>query len=93
MGELHMEYVKEGCNTPVKKNNKMLQLLNFHSVSTKFSMNIEHIILTNRVFFVFGIATFWRVNYVTNVAPKNENKLLVLLLNPFVEQTKGTLIN
>jgi hypothetical protein len=43
MGELHMEYVKEGCNTPVKnvcKSTNMLQLL-------KFSM-----------FFVFGIATF-----------------------------------
>ena len=23
-------------------------------------MNIEHIILTKRMFFVFGIATFWR---------------------------------
>jgi hypothetical protein len=32
----------------------------FHPVSTKFTM-----------FFVFGIATFWRVNYVKNLAPKN----------------------
>ena len=31
---------------------------NFHPVSTKFPMNIEHIILTNRMFFVFGIANF-----------------------------------
>jgi hypothetical protein len=23
-------------------------------------MNIEHIVLTNRMFFIFGIATFWR---------------------------------
>ena len=44
---------------------------NFHPVSSKFSMNIEHIILTNRMFFVFGIATFWRENDVTNLAPKN----------------------
>ena len=69
-----MEYVKEGCNTPVKnacKSTNMLQLLNFHSVSTKFSMNIEHIVLTNRMFFVFGIATYCRVNYVTNLAQKN----------------------
>jgi hypothetical protein len=34
-------------------------------------MNIEHIILTNRMFFVFGIATFWRENDVTNLVPKN----------------------
>ena len=44
---------------------------NFHPVSSKFSMNIEHIILTNRMFFVFGIATFWRENDVTNLVPKN----------------------
>ena len=34
-------------------------------------MNIEHIILTKRMFFVFGIATFWRENDVTNLAQKN----------------------
>jgi hypothetical protein len=28
---------------------------NFHPVSSKFSMNIEHIILTNRMFFVLGV--------------------------------------
>ena len=44
---------------------------NFHLVSSKFSMNIEHIILTKRMFFVFGIATFWRENDVTNLAQKN----------------------
>jgi hypothetical protein len=44
---------------------------NFHLISTKFSMNIDHIILTKRIFFVFGIATFWRENDVTNLAPKN----------------------
>jgi hypothetical protein len=32
-------------------------VFNFHPVSTKFSINIEHIILTNRMFFVFGIAS------------------------------------
>ena len=31
---------------------------NFHPVSTKFPINIEHVILTNRMFFVFQIATF-----------------------------------
>ena len=31
---------------------------NFHPVSTKFPINIEHIILTNLLFFVFRIATF-----------------------------------
>ena len=36
-----MEYVKEGCNTPVKK-----------STPVKFAMNIEHI-LTNRFFVSF----------------------------------------
>jgi hypothetical protein len=42
---------------------------NFHPVSTKFSMNIEYIILTKDMFFVFGIATFWRENDVTNLGP------------------------
>jgi hypothetical protein len=31
---------------------------NFHSVSTKFRIDIEHVILTNRMFFVFRIAAF-----------------------------------
>jgi hypothetical protein len=31
---------------------------NFHPVSTKFPMNIEHVILKSRMFFVFRIATF-----------------------------------
>jgi hypothetical protein len=31
---------------------------NFYPVSTKFPINIEHVILTNRMFFVFRIATF-----------------------------------
>jgi hypothetical protein len=31
---------------------------NFHPVSTKFPMTIEHVILKNRMFFVFRIATF-----------------------------------
>jgi hypothetical protein len=47
----------------------MLELFNFHPVSTKFPMSIENIILTNRLgFFVLGIATFWGVNYITNLA-------------------------
>jgi hypothetical protein len=33
-------------------------LFNFHPVSNKFPMNIEHVILKNRMFFVFRIATF-----------------------------------
>jgi hypothetical protein len=33
-------------------------LFNFHPFSTKFPINIEHGILTNRMFFVFRIATF-----------------------------------
>jgi hypothetical protein len=32
---------------------------NFHPVSTKFHIDIEHVIFTNRMFFVFRIATFW----------------------------------
>jgi hypothetical protein len=56
-------------------------------------MNIERIVLTNCMFFVFGIATFWWVNYVTTWCQKIKNKLLVILLNHLVEQTKGTLIN
>jgi hypothetical protein len=65
MGELHMEYVKEDCNTPVKnacKSTNMLQLLKFLFCFCQISMNIEHIVLSNRMFFVFGIATFWWVN-------------------------------
>jgi hypothetical protein len=31
---------------------------NFNPVSTKFPINIDHVILTNRMFFVFQIATF-----------------------------------
>jgi hypothetical protein len=74
MGELHMGYVKKAATSLSKMHAKApicFNFLNFYLVSTKFSMNIEHIILTNRMFFVFGIATFWRVNYVTNLALKN----------------------
>jgi hypothetical protein len=86
-----MEYTK-GCNTPVKnacKSTNMLQLLKFSFCFYQISMNIEHIVLTNRIFFVFGIATFSRVNYVTNVAPKIKNKLLVILVNPFSKADQG----
>ena len=31
---------------------------NFHPVPTKFGIDIEHVILTNRMFFVLRIATF-----------------------------------
>jgi hypothetical protein len=48
-------------------------------------------VLTNRVFFVFGVSTFWRVNYVTNVAPIAIGDFTDF--TPFVELTKGTLIN
>ena len=48
---------KKGCNTHVKNACKApicFTFFNFHPVSTKFTMNIEHIILTNRIFFLFG---------------------------------------
>jgi hypothetical protein len=41
---------KMHAKTPV-----CLKFFNFHPISTKFPMNIEHIILTNRMFFGFGI--------------------------------------
>jgi hypothetical protein len=44
---------------------------NFHPFSTKFRIDIEHVILTNRMFFVFRIATFWQENDVTNLMLKN----------------------
>jgi hypothetical protein len=54
------------AKTPIRFN-----FFNFHPVSSKFSMDIENIILTKSMFFVSGIATFWRENDVTNLAPKN----------------------
>ena len=50
----------------------MLKLFNFHPVSTKFPMNIENIIVTNRLGFLFlelllsggGVG----VNYITNLS-------------------------
>ena len=56
---------------------------NFHPVSSKFSMNIKHIIRTKRMFFVFGIATFWRENDVTNLAPKNKQLAIGNFMNLF----------
>jgi hypothetical protein len=57
-----MEYVKEGCNTPVKnacKSTNMLRLLKFSfCFYTKFSMNIEHIVLTNRIFLFLELLLF-----------------------------------
>jgi hypothetical protein len=44
---------KTHAKTPICFN-----FFNFDPVSSKFSMNIKHIILTKRMFFVFGIATF-----------------------------------
>jgi hypothetical protein len=75
-GEFHLEYVrKKKAATRLSKMHakapKCFNFFNFHPVSTKFPMNIEHIIPTNRMFFVFGIATFWCVNYVTNLVPKH----------------------
>jgi hypothetical protein len=61
----------------VTKVAQAFELATVYKLSSCFyqiAMNIEHIIptkSTNRMFFVFGIATFWRVNYVTNLAPKN----------------------
>jgi hypothetical protein len=63
MGELHMEYVKEGCNTPVKnacKSTNMLQLLKFSFCFYQ----VFHEYRTYRSYksYVFGIATFWWVS-------------------------------
>jgi hypothetical protein len=56
------------CRTERFKNSRMTKMhakaltcfnfFNFHSVSTKFRIDIEHVIVTNRIFFVFRIATF-----------------------------------
>ena len=45
--------------------------INFHPLYTKFRIDIEHVILTNRMFFVFQIATFLAGNDVTNLPLKN----------------------
>ena len=56
MGEVHMEYVKEGC---MQKHQLIcFNFFNFRPVSTKFPMNIEHNILTNRMFFNLVSKTF-----------------------------------
>ena len=56
---------RQYCNSVQTRLTKMhakaptcFNLFNFHPVSTKFPINIEHVILTNRLFFVFRIATF-----------------------------------
>ena len=56
---------------------------NFDRVSTKFPINIEHVILTNRMFFVFRIATFLAVNDVTNLPLKNEMLGMVNFMHLF----------
>jgi hypothetical protein len=61
-----MLHCKKLAKTPTCFN-----FFNFHPISSKFSMNIDNVILTKRMFFVFEIATFWRENDVTNLAPKN----------------------
>ena len=43
---------------------------NFHPVCTIYPINIEHIILTNRMLFFLN-CYFWRVSYFTNLAQKN----------------------
>jgi hypothetical protein len=48
-----------------------LNFFNFHPVSTKFRIDIENVILTNRMFFVFRVATFLAGNDVTNLPLKN----------------------
>ena len=73
MGELHMKYVKEGCNTSVKnacKSTNMLHLLKFSFCFYQICHEYRTYRSYKSFFFVFGIATFWQVNYVTNVAPK-----------------------
>ena len=47
--------------------------VNIVSIKPNFCRDIEHIILTNLFFFVFGIVTFWRENNVANFAPKKLN--------------------
>jgi hypothetical protein len=54
----------------VQNRQRCYNFFNFHADCTKFSIDIEHIILTNRAVFVFGLFIFWRENDVTNMAPK-----------------------
>ena len=54
-------------------------------------MNIEHIIFTKRMFFGFGIATFWRENDVTNLAPKINSYLLVILCTYSIDDIERVL--
>ena len=44
---------------------------NFHPVSTKFRIEIEHVILTNNMVLFFELLHFWRENDVTNLPLKN----------------------
>ena len=54
----------------VQNRQRCYNFFNFHADCTKFSIDIEHIILTNRAVFIFGLFIFWRENDVTNLAPK-----------------------
>ena len=59
-----------------KRNKKRLgcsNFINILSIEPNFCREIEHIILTNLLFFVFGIVTFCRENNAANFAPKKLN--------------------
>jgi hypothetical protein len=48
-------YFEDASSNPARANEFFVARL-----QCQINMNIEHIILTKRTFFVFGIATFWR---------------------------------
>jgi hypothetical protein len=91
MGELHIKYVKDRRlqHTLAKnacKSTNMLQLL-------KFSFCFYQIFHEYRTYHSYKsyVFCFWNcyLNYVTNLAPKNRNKLLVILFNPFSRADQG----
>jgi hypothetical protein len=61
---------KHAWQKVVQNRQRCCNFFNFHADCTKFSIDIEHIILTNRAVFVFELFIFWRENDVTNMAPK-----------------------
>ena len=59
--------------TRIEKRCGCCNFANIVSIEPNFCRDIEHIILTNLFFSVFGIVTFWRENNVVNFAPKKLN--------------------
>ena len=56
-----------------EKRSGCCNFVNIVSIEPNFCRDIEHIILTNLFFLVFGIVTFWQENNVANFAPKKLN--------------------